>query len=425
MKLVSTLLLTLWTASAASDLSYSIVDTAQEESYDAEQAIFYPNPGEAYFGQDGQYLGNAPSYRDNQDGTISDLVTDLMWTKDPGSKKTYDTAIAEAATCRVGGYSDWRLPNIKELYSLIQLNGTRPNPMSVAEGSLTPFIDTNFFNFEYGDTQKGERIIDAQFASSTLYAGKTMKGTETGFGVNFADGRLKGYSLIEPLGSEKKFFVLYVRGHSNYGINQFRNNLDGTITDAATGLTWMQTDSGQGLDWPSALKYAEKMEHAGYTDWRLPNAKELHSIIDYSRSPDATDSASIAPLFNATEIINELGTKDYGHYWTSSTYAGKRDAKQAIYFAFGRALAYIQDYFSGSGVWIDVHGAGSQLSELKVGDAAEFPQGRGPNRDAIRIQNMVRLVRGGAATLANQTPDLEESHTPPKGTADEKANPST
>lgn len=403
------LFLSLCITSAASALSYPIVDTAQEQTYDSRSAIAYPQPGELYYGQDAQYTGHAPSYQDNQDGTVTDQVTRLMWTQDPGAKKTYAAAVAGAAKCRVGGYTDWRLPTIKELYSLIQLNGTDPDPMSTDTASLTPFIDTTYFKFEYGDTHNGERIIDSQFASSTLYVSTTMKGAKTDFGVNFADGRIKGYGLVDPRGREKTFFVLYVRGNPNYGINHYTDNLDGTLTDTATGLTWMQSDSGESMDWPSALKYAENMEHAGYSDWRLPNAKELQSIIDYTRSPDTTDSAAIDPLFRSTEIINEQGVKDFAHYWTSSTHVGSRGAEQAVYFAFGRSLGYMKDRITGKGAWLDVHGAGSQRSDPKVGDASRFPEGRGPQGDAIRIDNMVRLVRGGEAHIATQGPTLEES----------------
>jgi hypothetical protein len=42
---------------------------------------------------------------------------------------------------------------------------------------------------------------------------------------------------------------------------------------------------------------------------------------------------------------------------------------------------------------MDVHGAGGQRSDPKVGDPAQFPYGRGPQGDAIRIYNYVRLVR--------------------------------
>lgn len=401
------LLLALTTASGVSALTYPIVDTAQSQCYDTKKAIAHPQLGEPYYGQDAHYAGNAPSYEDNGDGTVSDQVTGLMWTQDPGEKKTYSQAFNGASKCRVGGYSDWRLPSIKELYSLIQLNGIDPDPMATSTASLTPFIDTSVFNFEYGDPDKGERIIDSQFASSTLYVSTTMKGAKTDFGVNFADGRIKGYGLTDPRGREKTFFVLYVRGNPDYGVNAFDDNRDGTISDTATGLMWMQGDSETGMDWPSALDYASGMEFAGYNDWRLPSAKELQSIIDYTRSPDTTDSAAIDPIFKATAIVNELGVKDFAQYWTSTTHVGSRSAAQAVYFAFGRALGYMTDRRSGKGAWLDVHGAGAQRSDPKVGDASKFPEGRGPQGDAIRIENWVRLVRGGYVTQVLESPKVK------------------
>jgi hypothetical protein len=47
------------------------------------------------------------------------------------------------------------------------------------------------------------------------------------------------------------------------------------------------------------------------------------------------------------------------------------------------------------GEWYDVHGAGAQRSDPKSGDSADWPTGNGPQGDAIRIYNMVRLVRDG------------------------------
>jgi hypothetical protein len=62
---------------------YPIVDTGQERCYDNRLEIKYPKAGAPFFGQDAQYHGNHPSYRDDGDGTIIDLVTGLMWQKDP------------------------------------------------------------------------------------------------------------------------------------------------------------------------------------------------------------------------------------------------------------------------------------------------------------------------------------------------------
>ena len=53
------------------------------------------------------------------------------------------------------------------------------------------------------------------------------------------------------------------------------------------------------MNWEQALAYANNMKLAGFDDWRLPNAKELQYIVDYSRSPDTTHSAAIDPIFPA------------------------------------------------------------------------------------------------------------------------------
>ena len=104
----------------------------------------------------------------------------------------------------------------------------------------------------------------------------------------------------------KTFFVIYVRDYTsgNYGVNKFRDNGDGTITDLATGLMWMQDDSGYGMEWEDALAYCEELEFAGHTDWRLPSVKELQSIVDYGRQDPAID-----PVFSAV----------LSWYWSSSS----------------------------------------------------------------------------------------------------------
>src|SRR5512133_2778172 len=146
-----------------------------------------------------------------------------------------------------------------------------------------------------------------------------MNGDETMFGVNFADGRIKGYWL-SMRGQDKTFFVLYVRGNADYGKNIFVDN-DDIVTDNATGLTWMKSDSGAGMNWSDALAYCESLSIAGSDDWRLPGAKELQSIVDYSRSPATTNSAAIDPIFNVTSITNEAGEADFPFYWSSTTHA--------------------------------------------------------------------------------------------------------
>lgn len=383
----------------SSAISYAIVDTGQTDCYDNKNKIACSGSGEIFPGQDAQYTSNTPSFTDNGNGTVTDNVTGLMWQQSPDAngdgdidindKLTYYEAVAGASVLSLGGYSDWRLPSIKELYSLINFNGTDPSGYEGSDTSgIIPFIDTDYFDFAYGDTKAGERIIDSQYASSNLY----VANSEMLFGVNFADGRIKGYGL-QLMGSEKTFFVMYVRSNSNYGENSFVDNGNGTITDKKTGLMWNQNDSGQGLNWQEALAWVEEKNIAnylGYSDWRLPNVKELQSIVEYSRSPDTTGSAAIYTLFDTTSIVNEAGQKDYPCFWSSTTHANwtNEPGSAGAYVAFGRSMGYMD------GAWTDVHGAGAQRSDPKAGDPDDYPTGRGPQGDAIRIYNYVRLVRG-------------------------------
>jgi hypothetical protein len=379
--------------------NYVVVDTGQNKCYNDRFEISNPLPGQAFYGQDAQFSGNQPHYTLGADGlTVYDNVTELTWQRSPDTnhdgqidytdKLTWAQAQAYPSHLNsesFGGYSDWRLPTIKELYSLINFNGTDPNPDAPNTSGLTPFIDTNYFNFSYGFTNAGERIIDSQWVSSTLYVANTNQM----FGVNFADGRIKGYPADPIIG--KKYFVICVRGNLEYGNNLFADNGDGTITDNATGLMWTKSDSGTGMNWQEALAWVQTKNaenYMGHSDWRLPNAKELQSIVDYTRSPGSNGSAAIDPVFNCTSITNKAGQADYPFYWTGTTLA-KPDGSggEGVYIAFGRAMGYM------NGSWQDVHGAGAQRSDPKSGNPANYPYGRGPQGDEVRIYNYVRLVR--------------------------------
>ncbi len=377
---------------------YPVVDTNQSKFFGNSSEISTPSVGDDYYGQDAQYSGSQPSYTDNGNGTLIDNVTGLMWQStfdhngdgniDVDDKLTYSQllTLVDGGASHVG-YDDWRLPTIKEQYSLIMFSGKDISGYEESStDGLTPFINTDFFEFAYGDTSAGERLIDVQCASTNTFDGGFE---DLVFGVNFADGRIKGYGT-QMFGQDKSFNYLLVRGRTDYGINEFSDNGNETISDNATNLMWMQDDSGEGMIWNDALNYAENSEFAGYSDWRLPNAKELQSILDYSRSPDVTNSAAIDAVFNATQITNEGGQADYPFYWSGTTHANWTEGNEGswgAYVAFGRAMGYME------GSWVDVHGAGAQRSDPKDGDPSEYSEGNGPQGDAVRINNYVRLVR--------------------------------
>jgi hypothetical protein len=354
--------------------TYRIVDTGQEKCYDNSREIRFPKRGQPFYGQDAQYQGLPMAYRDNEDGTITDLNTGLVWQKTPDFvKRTLAEAETYAESLTLAGCGDWRLPTIKELFSIADFRGNIK--------TRTPYININYFDFEYPNTAEGWRIIDAQYRSANRYVGTTMRGDRSAFGFNFADGRIKSY----PVAGRQ--YVRCVRGPS-YGENDFIDNGDGTITDRATGLMWTKADSGRTMDWKEALKYAENLNHAGYEDWRLPNVKELQSIVDYSRAPDApavsARGAAIDPIFDLTA--------EESWFWTSTTHI---ENNFGYYVCFGQGFSAMVR----NGKQINAHGAGAVRSDPKAGDPSDWPNGLGPQSDEVRIYNYVRCVRGGEAKI--------------------------
>ncbi|MGB0744154.1 MAG: DUF1566 domain-containing protein [Opitutales bacterium] len=180
-----------------------IVDTGQEACYDEFEPIRPPKLGQDLYGQDAQYFGVTAQYTDNEDGTITDERTGLMWSRATQKEKlTLAQAEAEAQSMTLANYKDWRLPNIKELYSLIDFRGVTGMPeRRSSQGrpdTSVPYINTDFFEFRYGNTDNGERFIDAQWLTNTINVSPVMHGMEGLFGVNFADGRIKCYPLYHP-----------------------------------------------------------------------------------------------------------------------------------------------------------------------------------------------------------------------------------
>lgn len=339
-------------------LGYRIVDTAQTACYDngsRGKLSRCPATGKAYGGQDGMYDTGQPDYTDNGNGTITDNLTGLMWQKS-FTRSEWAEAPDLAGKQTTGGYNDWRVPTIKELYSLMQFNGATgtANPSSQSKpGDAVPYLNSKIFKFEYPTSS---RYIDAQYITSTAYVSTVMNGQRAFFGVNFADGRIKGYPQA---GNPKRqeYYVRFVRGNPDYGNNNFVDNGNATISDLATGLTWTKNDSGHktfrrsisgftrqsgGLNWQEALSFCENLTFAGTSDWRLPNAKELHSILDYTRSPDTTGSAAINPLFATSEIKDEGNGRDFPFFWSSTTHLdGRNPGEWAVYISFGEAEGFM------------------------------------------------------------------------------------
>ncbi len=361
-------------------VSFTLTDTGQDKFYDDDgNEISSPAESEDYYGQDAQFSGTSPSFQDNSDGTVTDLNTGLMWQQTPDFERhNFYDAFDYVDELEIGGYTDWRLPTIKELYSLLNSNGSL-DPSGSA-GSQ-PYLYDEYFDFEYDEMM----LFAGQYWSSTKYVKGALQniGIEGAFGFNFADGHIKSYetglyfdgsSGVQDPGC----MVRAVRGTENiYGVNHFIDNNDGTVTDQATGLMWQQVDDGNTYNWKDALAYATNNELAGYTDWRVPNTKELQSIVDYDKI-----------TFPAIDETYLTCTNDDSWYWSSTT---QGDFKYtACYLAFGKA--YSKDN-SDATEYYDWHGAGAQRSDPKAGEIADYLMESVNAADSIRIKNYVRLVR--------------------------------
>lgn len=413
-------------------VTYTINPTGQIKCYNAAgDEIQTPTEGDKLYGQDANYdSGINFQFIDNGDGTITDPVSGLMWQQTPPAEgMSWADAKEYCENLEYGGYSDWRLPTLKELFSISDFS----------QG--WPYLDQEYFNLS------SERISkDEQYWADNKYVGETVEGRDdAAFGVNHVTGHIKAY----PSGSNMRARMGAERGDSNgeqrrpprmmgenredslpprmnaennqqmppprgqrdemaqrpeqgnrvpmgnnpmakqvravrgeiYGENNFIDNGDGTISDLATGLMWSKDDNGKGIEWVNALPYAQEATLAGYTDWRLPNVKELQSIVDYSRAPSSKGVvAAIDPIFNCTLFINEVGDDDYGYYWSNTSACFRKGTPFcfAWYVAFGRAV---------NNRGADFHGAGAVRFDAKCDDETVVEGGE------ERYFNFVRLVR--------------------------------
>jgi len=155
-------------------VSFTLTDTRQERCFDNDGTkINCPLKGQALYGQDAQYSGVQPSYIDNADKTVTDKNTGMMWQKTPDYKHhSHDEAISYCEDLSVANYNDWRLPTIKELYSLADFRGEIVNPRE--ESANTPYIDADYFDFQY---DKRMAYI-GQYWSSTKYTLGPVHNTE-------------------------------------------------------------------------------------------------------------------------------------------------------------------------------------------------------------------------------------------------------
>jgi len=170
---------------------YPVVGTSQTKCWDSAGNVITPVLGEAFFGQDAQFTHTAPVYTKSSDGlTVKDEVTGLTWQKGYDTENYYwasiQTVVDNLNNQKYGGYNDWRVPTIKELYSLWNMS------------TGWPYINTEYFTITYSTE---EDLSHAIFWSSEKYTGVLGNisgghGEAAGDELAFGTAKQQGMNLL-------------------------------------------------------------------------------------------------------------------------------------------------------------------------------------------------------------------------------------
>jgi len=103
-------------------------------------------------------------------------------------------------------------------------------------------------------------------------------------------------------------------------------NGDGTVTDVATGLIWQQQDDDIRRNHANAISFCQNLSLAGQSDWRLPNIKELTSLVDYRQT---------TPSIDADAFPNTNSAYTSAFYWSASSRASSSSSAWDVHFFLG------------------------------------------------------------------------------------------
>jgi hypothetical protein len=307
--------------------SCPVPDSGQTKCYDNNSEIPCPKPGEPFYGQAGNYTINEMSFTkmDNKGNDlpddaedwvmVRDNVTGLIWeikqakdgiadyenpndadnkyswydtnpannlgyTGDYNDGKNTQDFIEQLNQKQLGGFNDWRMPSPKELASIANL------------AKFRPAIDVNFFPNTVSD------LLSAFYWSSTSDANYT----DLAWGVDFRHGLDSGHD------KDSSYYVRAVRGGQCWSFDNLVINGDRTITDIASGMMWELKTENTWHTWKNAMDYCENASTAMYTDWRLPEQKEIRTIVNFTR---------YLPAMNIDFFHDTMSA----FYWSSASHA--------------------------------------------------------------------------------------------------------
>lgn len=265
-----------------------------------------PAAGQGFYGQDGSYSLNVPEYRE-EGGIVHESVTGLDWRIHPAPALTWQEAIEGCA-----GFGDgYRLPTRLELVSLVDYGRAEAK----------------------GPAAFGDLAQDYHWTSS-IDADPTSSAWAVHFGCGPYPCDMPETSSPVDAGTTRRKYTmdphaaLCVRGEPLFGNPPERETApaESAYTDARTGLVWSQS-IGTGT-WEEALFDCQTLVEGGAEDWRLPNIKEIQTlIIEMAPTP-----AEFLPFGNEELTL-----------WSSTPYVGAAGWAYALYSNGGTAYAQKMD----------------------------------------------------------------------------------
>jgi len=336
-----------------------------------------------------------PRFNDHGDGTVTDLLTGLMWTRDAhldaaAGPRTWPGALDLVAQLNAAshlGHNDWRLPNINELESLVdygRFSHTLPQghpfvnvqPASPVSPGAEPLVSYWSSTPAFSPLSP---VIPAVALTRSFQSGSTFPQSRDPDGgpalhVWAVRGGTGGVVTLPRTGWNESW-AAGDDGDAQAGVAwpapRFEPVSDGNgasgnvVRDRLTGLVWAQDASLlANATWDNALAAIQAMNAGsgtfGFNDWRLPNARELRSLLDYSQFNP--------PLVPGHPFLDVQSLP----YWSSTTFAGNLDLAGVVSMELASDLRSFELKGSQFGVWAVRGTADSDLVRVGL-----FPAGVG------------------------------------------------